>query len=186
MFLEQIDFYSNYIFLFLCVIQSLAEWFPQLCHWPLNKTRISSEIIQPLVTFCHTFSLVLGHQYLIRPNDLMDIKMDFFAAHPDIVPMHVGPYIVPVQTMCITFILSLLPSTSCPYPLHCGGPLKQQGFFCASVTKCISFVMCSPSVLKTRGDPNMRARVSTLSGTRLSSIKTSSWSKYVVLRKCSC
>lgn len=39
----------------------------------------------------------------------------------------------------------------------------------------------SPPVLKTRGGPNTPARVSTLSGTRPSSTKTSCWSRYVAM-----
>lgn len=99
--------------------------------------------------------------------------------------MHVGPYIVTVQTMCITFILSpfychVVPYSTILFSLHCAGPLICRASAC-QWPNIYLVVMCSPSVLKIRGGPNTQARVSTLSGTRLSSIKTSCLSKYVVI-----
>lgn len=46
----------------------------------LAKTKLLSEMNPPLFLYWHTFSLVLKHQRFMRQNDLMDIKMDFFAA----------------------------------------------------------------------------------------------------------
>lgn len=83
-------------------------------------------------------------------NDSLDIKVDFFCSWPQhhtLPSMLIGPYIFPIQTMYITFILSPGTQKLCPNfstLWHCGGPLICRAFARFCDRTCL-VLMCSPS-----------------------------------------
>lgn len=178
-FLAQIKFFNVFLFSVIGRMIYLFYW-----HFKKKENFMRNKSTSPSIF------IILGHQSSVTLNDLLDIKMDFFAANPNIVscrpprarrPIHCYH---PNNVHHIHF--SLLQS-SCAL-LHYvvltafWWSTNLQGS-CTSVTECV-LLWCVPPVLKTRGSPNTQARVSTPSGTRLSSTKTSSWSRYEVINPC--
>lgn len=122
--------------------------------------------------FCET-------KWLNRPQNGLFCSTPW---HQSFLSMHVGLCIINHPKQCSSLSLpSFYSFTLCPLLTQLLALVTVWWFmylYASLSDNKVHILWCFPTVLKTRENPNMQAKASILSGTRPSSIKTSTWNRY--------